>query len=106
MGRALVGGEVADGGGTDAIFPYLKAQSPMIERFGLQAVGAHSTGAGLGPPAVKIKRQAALVVMAFGASSAAAWDDTRSIVALQPSCATGVKFRVTCRDDANFSPAH
>ena len=42
-----------------------------------------------------MKQQVALVVMVVGASSAAAWDDTRGIVAPQPSCAAGVQCQVT-----------
>lgn len=45
LGRTLVVGEVAEGGGTDAAFASLKAKGPVIERFGLQGFGAHSNDA-------------------------------------------------------------
>lgn len=45
LGRTLVVGEVAEGGGTDAAFASLKAKGPVIERFGLQSFGAHSNDA-------------------------------------------------------------
>ncbi len=43
LGRDLQVFEVASGGGTDAAFAALEAKGPVIERFGLQAFGAHST---------------------------------------------------------------
>ena len=45
IGRDLVVGDVAEGGGTDAAFASLKAKGPVIERFGLQGFGAHSNDA-------------------------------------------------------------
>ena len=42
LGRQLVIGDVAEGGGTDAAFAALKTKAPVIERFGLQGFGAHS----------------------------------------------------------------
>ncbi len=45
LGRDLVVGEVAEGGGTDAAFASLKAPGPVVERFGLQGFGAHSNDA-------------------------------------------------------------
>ncbi len=45
LGKDLVVGEVAEGGGTDAAFASLKAKGPVLERFGLQGFGAHSSDA-------------------------------------------------------------
>ncbi len=45
LGRQLVIGDVAEGGGTDAAFAALKTKAPVIERFGLQGFGAHSNDA-------------------------------------------------------------
>ena len=45
IGRQLVIGDVAEGGGTDAAFAALRTKSPVIERFGLQGFGAHSNDA-------------------------------------------------------------
>ena len=45
IGRDLVVGEVAEGGGTDAAFAALKTKAPVIERFGLRGFGAHSNDA-------------------------------------------------------------
>ncbi len=45
LGRQLVIGDVAEGGGTDAAFAALKTKAPVIERFGLQGFGAHSSDA-------------------------------------------------------------
>ncbi|MDB5811207.1 MAG: glutamate carboxypeptidase [Betaproteobacteria bacterium] len=45
VGRQLVIGDVAEGGGTDAAFAALKTKAPVIERFGLQGFGAHSNDA-------------------------------------------------------------
>lgn len=42
LGKQLVIGNVAEGGGTDAAFAALKTKAPVIERFGLQGSGAHS----------------------------------------------------------------
>jgi glutamate carboxypeptidase len=43
IGRELVVEARPGGGGTDAAFAGLKARGPVIERFGLQGFGAHST---------------------------------------------------------------
>lgn len=43
IGRELAVSDVAEGGGTDAAFAALKASGPVIERFGLQGFGAHTT---------------------------------------------------------------
>ena len=43
LGRQLVIGDVAEGGGTDAAFAALRAKAPVLERFGLQGFGAHSS---------------------------------------------------------------
>jgi glutamate carboxypeptidase len=43
LGRELIVSDRASGGGTDAAFAALKARGPVIERFGLQGFGAHST---------------------------------------------------------------
>jgi glutamate carboxypeptidase len=45
LGKSLVVGDVAEGGGTDAAFAALKTTAPVIERFGLQGFGAHSNDA-------------------------------------------------------------
>jgi glutamate carboxypeptidase len=45
LGKDLVVGEVAEGGGTDAAFAALKTKAPVIERFGLRGFGAHSNDA-------------------------------------------------------------
>ena len=45
IGKNLVVGDVAEGGGTDAAFAALKTKAPVIERFGLQGFGAHSNDA-------------------------------------------------------------
>src|SRR5258706_14119981 len=45
LGRQLVIGDVAEGGGTDAAFAALKTKAAVIERFGLQGFGAHSNDA-------------------------------------------------------------
>ncbi len=45
LGKDLIVGDVAEGGGTDAAFAALKTQAPVIERFGLQGFGAHSNDA-------------------------------------------------------------
>jgi glutamate carboxypeptidase len=42
IGKELVVGEVAEGGGTDAAFASLETKAPVIERFGLQGYGSHS----------------------------------------------------------------
>ncbi len=45
IGRELVVGTVAEGGGTDAAFAALRAKGPVIERFGLRGFGGHSNDA-------------------------------------------------------------
>ena len=45
LGRELVVDDKAEGGGTDAAFAALKTKAPVVERFGLQGFGAHSTDA-------------------------------------------------------------
>jgi glutamate carboxypeptidase len=45
IGKELVIGDVAEGGGTDAAFAALKAKGPVIERFGLRGFGSHSNDA-------------------------------------------------------------
>ena len=45
IGKELVIGTVAEGGGTDAAFAALKTKAPVIERFGLRGFGAHSNDA-------------------------------------------------------------
>ena len=45
IGKTLVIGEVAEGGGTDAAFAALNTKAPVIERFGLRGFGAHSNDA-------------------------------------------------------------
>jgi glutamate carboxypeptidase len=42
LGRTLVVGLQAEGGGTDAAFAALRTKAPVIERMGLQGFGAHS----------------------------------------------------------------
>lgn len=43
LGRELQVDDQPEGGGTDAAFAALQARGPVIERFGLQGFGAHST---------------------------------------------------------------
>jgi glutamate carboxypeptidase len=43
IGKDLIVDAQPGGGGTDAAFAALKARGPVIERFGLQGFGAHST---------------------------------------------------------------
>jgi glutamate carboxypeptidase len=43
VGRDLIVDAKAEGGGTDAAFAALKTKNAVIERFGLQGFGAHST---------------------------------------------------------------
>ena len=45
LGKELVVGEIAEGGGTDAAFAALQAKGAVVERFGLQGFGAHSNDA-------------------------------------------------------------
>src|SRR5260221_10751001 len=45
IGRNLVVDALAEGGGTDAAFASLQTKAPVLERFGLQAFGAHSNDA-------------------------------------------------------------
>lgn len=45
IGRDLIVDARPEGGGTDAAFAGLQTQAPVIERFGLQGFGAHSTNA-------------------------------------------------------------
>ena len=45
LGKELVVSNVVEGGGTDAAFAALKAKGPVLERFGLQGFGAHSSDA-------------------------------------------------------------
>ena len=45
LGKELVIGDVAEGGGTDAAFAALKTKAAVIERFGLRGFGAHSSDA-------------------------------------------------------------
>lgn len=45
LGRDLVVDAVAEGGGTDAAFAALQTKNAVVERFGLQGFGAHSTNA-------------------------------------------------------------
>jgi len=45
LGKDLVIDPIAEGGGTDAAFAALKASGPVIERWGVQGFGAHSTDA-------------------------------------------------------------
>ena len=43
IGKDLVVDDKAEGGGTDAAFAALKTKNAVVERFGLQGYGAHST---------------------------------------------------------------
>jgi glutamate carboxypeptidase len=43
LGKKLIVDDQAEGGGTDAAFAALETKTPVIERFGLQGFGAHST---------------------------------------------------------------
>jgi len=43
LGKELVVDAKAEGGGTDAAFAALQTKNAVIERFGLQGFGAHST---------------------------------------------------------------
>ena len=45
LGKTLVVDPEPEGGGTDAAFAALNTKAPVIERFGLQGFGAHSTDA-------------------------------------------------------------
>ena len=45
LGRELIVNDQAGGGGTDAAFAALNTQAPVIERFGLQGFGAHTSNA-------------------------------------------------------------
>ncbi|HSV53389.1 MAG TPA: M20/M25/M40 family metallo-hydrolase [Burkholderiaceae bacterium] len=45
IGKALVVDPEPEGGGTDAAFAALETKAPVIERFGLQGFGAHSSNA-------------------------------------------------------------
>jgi len=45
LGKTLVVDAQPEGGGTDAAFAALNTKAPVIERFGLQGFGAHSTDA-------------------------------------------------------------
>jgi len=45
LGKDLVVDSVAEGGGTDAAFAALATKNAVVERFGLQGFGAHSTNA-------------------------------------------------------------
>ncbi|MEN9538917.1 MAG: hypothetical protein RLZZ126_1152 [Pseudomonadota bacterium] len=45
IGKDLVVDPQAEGGGTDAAFAALQTKAPVIERFGLQGFGAHSSDA-------------------------------------------------------------
>jgi glutamate carboxypeptidase len=45
LGKKLVVDAVAEGGGTDAAFASLDTKAPVLERFGLQGFGAHSSDA-------------------------------------------------------------
>jgi glutamate carboxypeptidase len=45
LGRTLVVDAVAEGGGTDAAFAALKSKGAVVERYGLQGFGAHTTDA-------------------------------------------------------------
>ena len=45
LGKQLIVGDVAEGGGTDAAFAALKTKAPVLERFGLQGFGSHSNDA-------------------------------------------------------------
>jgi glutamate carboxypeptidase len=43
LGKKLVVDDNVEGGGTDAAFAALNTKAPVIERFGLQGFGAHTT---------------------------------------------------------------
>jgi glutamate carboxypeptidase len=43
LGKQLVVDAVAEGGGTDAAFAALKTRNAVVERFGLQGFGAHTS---------------------------------------------------------------
>lgn len=43
LGMTLVVNDQAEGGGTDAAFAALQTEAPVIERFGLQGFGAHTS---------------------------------------------------------------
>jgi glutamate carboxypeptidase len=43
LGKTLVVDATPEGGGTDAAFAALNTKAPVIERFGLQGFGAHTT---------------------------------------------------------------
>jgi glutamate carboxypeptidase len=45
LGKKLVVDAVAEGGGTDAAFAALKTKGAVVERYGLQGFGAHTTDA-------------------------------------------------------------
>ncbi len=45
LGKELVVDSIAEGGGTDAAFAALETKNAVIERFGLQGFGAHTTDA-------------------------------------------------------------
>jgi glutamate carboxypeptidase len=45
IGKNLIIGQVAEGGGTDAAFAALKSTAPVIERFGVAGFGSHSNNA-------------------------------------------------------------
>jgi glutamate carboxypeptidase len=45
IGNALIIGDVAEGGGTDAAFAALRTKAAVIERFGLRGFGSHSNDA-------------------------------------------------------------
>lgn len=45
LGRELIVSDRAQGGGTDAAFAALETEAPVIERFGLQGFGAHTSSA-------------------------------------------------------------
>jgi glutamate carboxypeptidase len=45
LGRTLVVDAIAEGGGTDAAFAALQSKGAVVERFGLQGFGAHTTDA-------------------------------------------------------------
>lgn len=45
IGRELIVTDQAEGGGTDAAFAALETNAPVLERFGLQGFGAHTSNA-------------------------------------------------------------
>jgi len=45
LGKELVVDPEPEGGGTDAAFAALETKAPVVERFGLQGFGAHTTNA-------------------------------------------------------------